>query len=82
MEKNEDPTVRNAVVEALIRLEATEAVPRMLQYLTDPTMKDVVYRFLVSLGKEHIALIEQEAQSVDFQTKLILIEIMNHLDNQ
>ncbi len=65
----------------MLALKAIEAVPRMLNYLTDAALKDATYSFFMSLGKEHIRLIENEAKSVDFQTKLILIEILKHLEN-
>lgn len=82
IERDPDALVRQAVVEALIRLKASEAVPRLLHYLTDPVLKDAAYRFFVSLGRGAIRLIESEAQSVDFQTKVILIDILKHLENQ
>ena len=53
----------------------------MLNYLTDPDLKDAAFAFFTSLGREHIRLIEHEAQSVDFQTKLILIEVLKHLES-
>ena len=81
LEKSPDPEVKKTVVQALIALKAIEAVPRMLNYLTDPILKDAAFAFFTSLGREHIKLIENEAQSVDFQTKLILIEILKHLEN-
>jgi HEAT repeat protein len=82
LERDPDALVRQAVVEALIRLKASEAVPRLLHYLTDPVLKEAAYRFFVSLGRPAIRLIENEAQSVDFQTKVILIDILKHLENQ
>jgi HEAT repeat protein len=81
MEKDPDPLVRQTVIHALVDLKAIEAVPRMLNYLTDPALKDATFAFFLSLGKEHVRLIENEAKSVDFQTKLILIEILKHLEN-
>ena len=81
MEKDPDPLVRQTVIHALVELKAIEAVPRMLNYLTDPALKDATFAFFLSLGKEYIRLIENEAKSVDFQTKLILIEILKHLEN-
>jgi HEAT repeat protein len=81
LERDPDTLVRQAVVEALIRLRASEAVPRLLHYLTDPLLKDAAYRFFLSLGRQAIRLIENEAQSVDFQTKVILIDILRHLEN-
>ena len=81
IERDSDQLVRQTVIEALIKMKASQAVPRMLQYLTDPSLKDAAFRFFISLGKKHISLIEIEAQSVDFQTKLILIEILKHLEN-
>jgi HEAT repeat protein len=81
LERDQDPLVKQAVIHALLALKAIEAVPRMLNYLTDPALKDATYSFFMSLGKEHIRLIENEAKSVDFQTKLILIEILKHLEN-
>jgi hypothetical protein len=69
-------------VQALIALRAAEAVPRMLNYLTDPVLKDSAYAFFLALGREHLRLIENEAQSVDFQTKLILIEILKQLESR
>ncbi len=81
LEKDPDPLVKQTVVQALLSLKAIEAVPRMLNYLTDANLKDAAFSFFTSLGKEHIRLIENEAQSVDFQTKLILIEILKHLES-
>lgn len=81
MERDQDNLVRQAIIHALIALKAIEAVPRMLNYLTDPALKDATFAFFTSLGREHSRLIENEAQSVDFQTKLILIEILKHLEN-
>lgn len=81
LERDPDTLVRQAVVEALIRLRASEAVPRLLHYLTDPLLKDAAYRFFLSLGRQAIRLIENEAQSVDFQTKVVLIDILRHLEN-
>ena len=81
LERDQDALVRQTVIHALIALKAIEAVPRMLNYLTDPALKDATFAFFTSLGREHVRLIENEAQSVDFQTKLILIEILKHLEN-
>ena len=81
LEKSPDTEIKKTVVQALIALKAIEAVPRMLNYLTDPALKDATFAFFTSLGREHVRLIENEAQSVDFQTKLILIEILKHLEN-
>lgn len=81
MEKDPDPLVRQTVIHALVELKAIEAVPRMLNYLTDPALKDATFAFFLSLGKEYVRLIENEAKSVDFQTKLILIEILKHLES-
>ena len=81
LERDQDTLVRQTVIHALIALKAIEAVPRMLNYLTDPALKDATFAFFTSLGREHARLIENEAQSVDFQTKLILIEILKHLEN-
>ena len=50
-------------------------------YLTDPGLKEAAFAFFVSLGRAHVPLIEHEAQSVDFQTKLVLLEILKHLEN-
>ncbi|MGC8762447.1 MAG: HEAT repeat domain-containing protein [Acidobacteriota bacterium] len=80
LERDPDPLVKQAVIQALVSLKAVEAVPRMLNYLTDPVLKDAAFAFFVSLGRENLRLIEHEAQSVDFQTKLILIEILKHLE--
>lgn len=82
LEKDPDIFVKQTVIEALTRLKAIQAVPRLLHYLTHKDLKDSVTKFFLSLEKEHIPLIEQEAQSVDFQTKLILIEILKHLENK
>ncbi len=81
LERDQDTLVRQTIIHALIALKAIEAVPRMLNYLTDPALKDATFAFFTSLGREHMRLIENEAQSVDFQTKLILIEILKHLEN-
>lgn len=81
LERDQDTLVRQTIIHALIALKAIEAVPRMLHYLTDPALKDATFAFFTSLGREHMRLIENEAQSVDFQTKLILIEILKHLEN-
>lgn len=81
LERDQDPLVKQAIIHALRALKAIEAVPRMLNYLTDATMKDATFAFFTSLGKEHVRLIENEAKSVDFQTKLILIEILKHIEN-
>jgi HEAT repeat protein len=81
LERDPDPTVKQTVIQALVHLRAAEAVPRMLNYLTDPDLKDAAFAFFTSLGREHIRLIEHEAQSVDFQTKLILIEVLKHLES-
>lgn len=81
MERDQDALVKQTIVQALTNLKAIEAVPRLLHYLTDPEMKDAAFAFFTSLGKAYIPLIEQEAQSVDFQTKLVLIEIIKHLEN-
>lgn len=81
LERDQDTLVRQTIIHALITLKAIEAVPRMLNYLTDPALKDATFAFFTSLGREHMRLIENEAQSVDFQTKLILIEILKHLEN-
>jgi len=80
LERDPDPLVKQAVIQALVSLKAVEAVPRMLNYLTDPALKDAAFTFFVSLGRENLRLIEHEAQSADFQTKLILIEILKHLE--
>ncbi len=82
LERDPDPSVKQTVVQALISLKAAEAVPRMLNYLTDPVLKDSAYAFFLALGREHLRLIENEAQSVDFQTKLILIEILKQLESR
>jgi HEAT repeat protein len=82
LERDPDPSVKQTVVQALIALRAAEAVPRMLNYLTDPVLKDSAYAFFLALGREHLRLIENEAQSVDFQTKLILIEILKQLESR
>lgn len=82
LEKDPDVFVRQTVIEALTRLKAIQAVPRLLHYLTHQDLKDSVTKFFISLEREHIPLIEHEAQSVDFQTKLILIEILKHLENK
>jgi len=82
LERDPDLFVKQTVIEALTKLKAIQAVPRLLHYLTHKDLKDSVTKFFLSLEKEHIPLIEQEAQSVDFQTKLILIEILKHLENK
>jgi HEAT repeat protein len=81
LERDTDNLVRQSIIEALIQIRASEAVPRMLQYLTDPFLKDAAYKFFVSLGKKNVGLIESEAQSVDFQTKMVLIDILKQLEN-
>jgi HEAT repeat protein len=81
LERSAEPLIKKKVVDALIQLKAIEAVPRMLNYLTDPELKDSAYTFFTSLGSENVKLIENEAQSVDFQTKLILTEILKHLES-
>ncbi len=82
LEKDPDVFVKQTVIEALTKLKAIQAVPRLLHYLTHKDLKDSVTKFFLSLEKEHVPLIEQEAQSVDFQTKLVLIEILKHLENK
>ncbi len=82
LERDPDPFVKQSIIEALTKLKAIQAVPRLLHYLTHPDLRDAVTKFFLSLEKEQIPLIEQEAQSVDFQTKLILIEILKHLENK
>jgi HEAT repeat protein len=81
LERDPDPLVKQTVIQALVALRAVQAVPRMLNYLTDPVLKDAAFAFFLTLGRENLRLIEHEAQSVDFQTKLILIEILKHLEN-
>lgn len=82
LERDQDVFVKQTVIEAITKLKAIQAVPRLLHYLTHKDLKDSVTKFFLSLEKEHIPLIEQEAQSVDFQTKLILTEILKHLENK
>lgn len=82
LERETNTIVKQSIVEALVALKATEAVPRMLNYLSDPELKDQAYSFFLSLGKSSIRLIENEAQSVDFQTKLILIDILKQLESR
>ncbi len=81
LERDPDLLVKQTVVQALTRLEAIEAVPRLLHYLTDSGLKDAAFAFFTSLGRAHVPLIEHEAQSVDFQTKLVLLDILKHLEN-
>jgi len=81
LERDPDMLVKQTVVQALTRLKAIEAVPRLLHYLTDPGLKEAAFAFFISLGRVHVPLIEHEAQSVDFQTKLVLLEILKHLEN-
>jgi HEAT repeat protein len=81
LERDPDLLVKQTVVQALTRLKAIEAVPRLLHYLTDPGLKDSAFSFFISLGRIHIPLIEHEAQQVDFQTKLVLLEILKHIEN-
>ncbi|MEJ2368485.1 MAG: HEAT repeat domain-containing protein, partial [Acidobacteriota bacterium] len=80
LERDPDVLVKQSVIQALSRLGAVEAVPRLLQYLTDKDLKEAAYQFFLGLGRRYVPLIEHEAQSVDFQTKLILIEIMKSLE--
>ena len=82
LEKDSDNFVRQTIIQALTKLKALEAVPRLLHYLTHPELKDSVSDYFLSLEREHVPLIEHEAQSVDFQTKLVLIEILKHLENK
>jgi HEAT repeat protein len=82
LEKDTDNFVRQTIIQALTKLKALEAVPRLLHYLTHQDLKDSVSDYFLSLEREHISLIEHEAQSVDFQTKLVLIEILKHLENK
>jgi len=82
LERETNTVVKQSIVEALVALKATEAVPRMLNYLSDPELQDQAYSFFLSLGKGSIPLIENEAQSVDFQTKLILIDILKQLESR
>jgi len=82
LEKDSDNFVRQTIIQALTKLRALEAVPRLLHYLTHPELKDAVSEYFLSLDREHVSLIEHEAQSVDFQTKLVLIEILKHLENK
>lgn len=81
LERDPDLLVKQTVVQTLTRLKAVEAVPRLLHYLTDPGLKDASFAFFLSLGREQVPLVEHEAQSVDFQTKLVLLEILKHLEN-
>lgn len=82
LERDSDNFVRQTIIQALTKLKALEAVPRLLHYLTHPDLKDSVSEYFLSLEREHVPLIEHEAQSVDFQTKLVLIEILKHLENK
>ncbi|HNQ77062.1 MAG TPA: HEAT repeat domain-containing protein [Acidobacteriota bacterium] len=82
LERDSDNFVRQTIIQALTKLKALEAVPRLLHYLTHPDLKDSVSEYFLSLEREHVPLVEHEAQSVDFQTKLVLIEILKHLENK
>lgn len=82
LERDADNFVKQTIINALNKLKALEAVPRLLHYLTHPELKDAVSEYFLSLERKDIPLVEHEAQSVDFQTKLILIEILKHLENK
>lgn len=82
LERDPDLFIKESIIDALSKIGATQAIPRLLHFLSDPALKDSVTKFFLSLDKENIPIIELEAKSVDFQTKLILTEILKHLENK